>query len=595
MATESGETSGEEPALPHDDEMAATDKPRYKGRLELTWTNKDEALLSREDGSYEWVPKRDHRVAEVRLLRDAGIVGDVHPEVDRARDNLLIRGDALHALTALNSLPEFADEYAGKVKLVYIDPPFNTGQAFAQYDDGLEHSVWLTMMRDRLEQVKDLLTPDGSVWVHLDDAEMAYCKVMMDDIFGRENFVATVIWQKSYTRENRKDISTQHDYVMVFARDRERWKSTRNLLPASDEQLGRYTNPDDDDRGPWKAIPMHAQGGHGTAAQFYSIVTPGGRMVEVPPGNCWRFTMPRYDELVADNRVWFGKDGQGVPATKKFLSEVPSGLVPVSIWPFGEVGTTGEAKSEIIPLFSGIDPFATPKPERLMERIIHIGSNPADIVLDCFAGSGTTAAVAHKMGRRWVTCELSRETLDTFTAPRLKKVVSGEDPGGITKTVEWEGGGGFRILDVTPSMYEEDEGVVVLADWAIDTELAEVVAAQLGFTYEPDPPFHGQHGRMRLAVIDGHVDEAVVRLLVRALPEGQRLSLAATSLDPEAAALLTKLKSGSQARVVPQDILLTYRTPAAWRAAVAKPEPGALDSSEDSAGADAPTEEGATV
>lgn len=590
---ESGESADNAAALSNDEAMA-NGKQKYRGRLELTWTNKDEALLSREDGSYEWVPKRDHRVAEVRLLRDAGTVGEVHPEAERAKDNLLIRGDALHALTALNSLPEFAAEYAGKVKLVYIDPPFNTGQAFAQYDDGLEHSVWLTMMRDRLEQIADLLTPDGSVWVHLDDAEMAYCRVAMDAIFGRENFVATIVWQRRDGRPNDAIIGQAHDYILVFAKDITQFARMRNRLVRTEGQEAAYQNPDDDPRGPWRNDNYTSNKSKDERPNsWFPIVRPAdGAEIWPKPHAVWRYSPERHAQNVAEERLWWGAHGlNNMPKLKRFRSEV-EGIVPMTWWPFTECGSTRNAKDELKKLFPGAPPFATPKPERLMERVITIASNPGDIVLDCFAGSGSTAAVAHKMGRRWVTCELSHETLDTFTAPRLEKVVKGEDAGGISAIVEWEGGGGFRVLDVAPSMYEEDAGVVVLADWAENSKLAEVVAAQLGFTYVPDPPFHGQHGRMRLAVIDGHLDEAVVRLLLRALPEGQRLSLAATSLDPEAAALLAKLKSGSQARVVPQDILLSYRTPSAWRAAVAKPEPEAPDASGQPTDAAPPSEEG---
>jgi adenine-specific DNA-methyltransferase len=183
--------------------------PTYQGRLELTWTNKHLRLLAADDGSYEWVSPSDYRVAEVRLLHDAGTVGEV--SLDRAKDNLLIRGDALNALTSLIELPEFAREYVGKVKLAYLDPPFNTQQSFLQYDDALEHSVWLTMMRDRLAQVKTLLAPEGSVWVHCDNSEQAYLKVMMDELFGRENFVEVIVWEKDQGRRNDTDISGVHD------------------------------------------------------------------------------------------------------------------------------------------------------------------------------------------------------------------------------------------------------------------------------------------------------------------------------------------------------------------------------------------------
>jgi adenine-specific DNA-methyltransferase len=565
MANKKAKTESDEGAVADDEGMSS----KNTGRLELTWSNKERALLSREDGSYEWVPKRDHRVAEIRLLRDAGTIGEVHSEDDRAKDNLLIRGDALNALTALTKSPEFADEYAGKVKLVYIDPPFNTGQAFEQYDDGLEHSVWLTMMRDRLMQVKELLSLDGSVWVHLDDVEMAYCRVLLDEIFGRDNFIATVVWQKVYARDNRKAMSISQDYVLIYAKDAYRWKQARNLLPRGEAGTKDYKNPDNDPRGPWKAGDFTAQAGRAPKSQFYTLTTPAGKIFDPPDGRAWLMNEGRYQEMLADNRIYFGAGGKGIPAFKRFLSEVQDGLVPMTWWPHEEVGHNQEAKKEILAMFPGETPFDTPKPERFMERILHIASSPGDIVLDCFAGSGTTAAVAQKMGRRWVTVEWEAETIDGFTAPRLKKVISGDDDGGITKAVKWKGGGGFRVLDVAPSIFDDDEGVVVLADWVTAGELSEAVAAQLGFAYELDTPFCGRHGKVRLAVIDGHADKATVRLLVKALDKGEKLSLCATSLDPEAGELLKKLSRGSQARVVPQDILLAYRTPSAWRVSVA--------------------------
>ncbi|MDP2957935.1 MAG: DNA methyltransferase [Longimicrobiales bacterium] len=249
--------------------------PEPTGRLELTWTHKHLRRLAHEDGSYEWVEPSDHRVAEVRLLREAATVGAVGRGAQRAQDNLLIRGDALHALQGLARLPEFTGALAAKVRLVYIDPPFNTQQSFLQYDDALEHSVWLTMMRDRLLQAKRLLAQDGSIWVHLDDSEVAYCRVLMDELFGRDNFVATIIWQKTYTRENRTDMSTSHEYVLVFSANRPMWRARRNLLPPSNEQIARYSNPDDDPRGPWKATPVHAKAEKGRrAAQFLRLSRP---------------------------------------------------------------------------------------------------------------------------------------------------------------------------------------------------------------------------------------------------------------------------------------------------------------------------------
>ena len=529
--------------------------PQPTGRLELTWTNKHLRLLSHEDGSYQWVDPSDHRVAEVRLLREAARVRG--PE-EKAGRNLLVRGDALHALQSLSRLPEYASEFVGKVRLVYIDPPFNTQQSFMQYDDALEHSVWLTMMRDRLLQTRKLLSETGSVWVHLDDSEMAYCRVLLDEVFGRENFVAKVIWQKTHTRENRTDISTSHEYIIIMAKNRQVWRKARNLLPPSDEQLARYTNPDDDPRGPWSSMPVHAKAEKGRrAAQFYDIETPAGRTISPPPGNCWRFTKERFEEMVRDDRIWFGEDGGNVPRLKKFLSEVQVGLVPVTIWPYEEVGTTGEAKGEIVQLFPDQTPFSTPKPERLMERIIHIATAPGDLVMDFFGGSGTTAAVAHKMGRRWMTVERSEDTLSNFTLPRLKKVVRGEDTGGISKALGWKGGGSFEVLDVAPSMFEEEEGVVFLARWAAGGELGEATAAQLGFEFQADSaPFCGRKGRCRLAVIDGHVNGEVVELLASLLGEDETMVVCGTSLDPNARA---SLPSGCEIKKIPNVILDEYR------------------------------------
>jgi len=538
--------------------------PPPSGKLELTWTNKHLRLLADEEGGYTWVSPSDYRVAEVRLLHDVETVGETQPDRQRARDNLLIRGDALNALTSLCELPELAREYVGKVKLAYLDPPFNTKQAFEHYDDALEHSVWLTMMRDRLLQIRKLLAPDGSVWVHCDDSEQAYLKVMMDEVFGRDNFVAVVLWQKIATRENRTDISTSHDYVMIFTRDRARWQ--RNFLPFGDEQTGRFSNPDNDPRGDWASLPAHAKAGKGRrTSQYYEITLPSGRAVNPPPGRCWAFVRERFDEMVDDNRIWFGKNGDGVPRVKVFLDEVEQGLVPTTLWLKDDVGTTAEAKREIVGLFPGVTPFDTPKPERLMHRIVHIASNPGDVVLDPFAGSGTTAAVAHKLGRRWVTVEQSAATVETFTRPRLERVVAGDDPGGITEAAGWEGGGGFRVLEVGPSMFAESGGRVWLAEWAANGSLGEATAAQLGFAHEPDPPFSGRKGRTRLAVVDGLVNADVARLLVGALAPDEKLVLCGTAVDPEATETLRELRPGSRTRKIPASILAEYRIGREWR------------------------------
>lgn len=543
--------------------MDMSNRQQFTGRLELTWTNKHKRLLAHDDISYEWVDAADFRVSEVRLLRDAGTVGEVASDTQRAKDNLLIRGDALHALTSLISLPEFAAEYAGKVKLVYIDPPFNTGETFQQYDDGLEHSVWLTMMRDRLLQIKQLLTEDGSVWIHLNDDEMAYCRVLLDEIFGRRSFVASVVWQKRYSRDNRPAIGTVHDYILVYAPMGTDWKLVRNRITRPEKSAKAYRNPNGDPRGPWRPIPLDVQAGHATPSQFYDIATPSGVVHSPPPGRAWSVTKERFEELREAGDVYFGKDGSGKPNLIRYLAD-DEGLVAWTWWPHDEVGHNDESKKEILALFPGVEPFDTPKPERLMKRIMEIGSNPGDVVLDCFGGSGTTAAVAHKMGRRWVIGEWSEETLRDFLIPRMTKVVNGEDPGGITETVEWTSGGGFRILDVAPSMFEEDDGMVFLSDWAVDSDLAEATAAQLRFTYKPVAPFCGRKGRSRLAVMDGIATAELLDLLVGALADNETLVLCATAIAPESHDHLSAISTGSKIRKIPASILSEYRV--AYRA-----------------------------
>lgn len=443
------------------------------------------------------------------------------------------------------------------MKLAYLDPPFNTQQSFLQYDDALEHSVWLTMMRDRIEQIKGLLHPqEGSIWVHCDDSEQAYLKAMMDEVFGRDKFVATILWEKRFSRSNDAIFSVSHDYILVYATNVSAWAAVRNRLTRSAEQTKIYKNPDKDPRGPWRLIPWDAPNLRPNLS--YGITTPSGKVRFPPKGRCWSSTEDKWQSIVEQGLAYFGKDGSGVPMVKRFLKDDP-GIVPNTWWSHEETGHTSEGKREILSMFPDVEAFATPKPERLLERIIEIGSEPDEIVLDCFLGSGTTAAVAHKMKRRWVGIEAEPDTLETFTLPRLTKVAEGNDPGGITKRVGWEGGGAFRVLDVAPSMFDADSGIVFLADWMTNGALAEATAAQLGFENESDPPFVGRKGRTRLAVIDGLVDAAVVRLLEGALAEREKVVICGTGIDPEARSLLREIRPGSTLRKIPSALLDEYR------------------------------------
>ena len=527
---------------------------QYHGRLELTWTNKDQALLWSEDGSYRWVPPADYRVAEVRLLHEAGEVGQVGPASRRAADNLLIRGDALNALTSLARIPEFQREYLGKVKVAYLDPPFNTQQAFEQYDDALEHSVWLTMIRDRLVQIKRLLGPDGSVWVHLDDWEAPYARVVMDEIFGRENFVGTVVWEKADSpRNSARQFSADQDYIFVYSKDPE-WVPYR--LPRTAAANSIYSNPDSDPRGPW--LPGDPYANKPYSRGLYEITGPTGRTFKPPPGRFWRVSQEKLEELDRDGRVWWGPKRSARPSIKRYVSEVAD-LVPRTLWFADDVGSNRTSKNEMRALFPNVPTFATPKPEALIRRVLTIASRPGDIVLDCFLGSGTTAAVAHKMGRRWIGVERSVETLTRYAIPRLERVVAGLDSGGISKEVAWSGGGGFHMLDVAPSMFTESRGAVVLADWAVNGHLAEATAAQLGYEFRFDPPFCGFKGKSLLAVIDGLITSEVVQLIAASLEPHQRTVVCGTAVAVDADTALKSVSPGSRVRRIPASILADYR------------------------------------
>jgi adenine-specific DNA-methyltransferase len=401
-------------------------------------------------------------------------------------DNLLIFGDNLLALKALES------DYSGKVKCVFIDPPYNTGSAFAQYDDGLEHSIWLGLMRDRLEILRRLLSDDGSLWISIDDNEAHYLKVMCDEIFGRVNFVSNVVWQKKYTIANdAKWLSDNHDHILIYAKDKNSWRP--NKMPRTEEMNARYRNPDNHPKGPWKATPLHAKSGSESNKNF-SFTFKNGVVWSPPSGTFPRFsedTLKRYD---AGNEIWFGKDGKASPSRKTFLSELADDGTPCpTVWLHSDAGHNHEAREEV-KAFNPENPFDTPKPEKLLHRIIHLATKPGDIVLDSFAGSGTTGAVAHKMGRRWIMVELGQHC-ETHVAPRLKKVINGEDSGGVTEAVGWQGGGGFRFYKLAPSLIINDRwGNPVINPEYDAVNLAQALCKLEGFNYAPSEAQWWQHG-----------------------------------------------------------------------------------------------------
>lgn len=359
-------------------------------------------------------------------------------------ENLLVQGDNLEALKAL--LPF----YAGRVKCIYIDPPYNTGSAFAHYDDGLEHSKWISMMLPRISLLREFLREDGSIWLSVDDNESHYLKVIMDEVFGRKNFVTNVIWRKNFSpKSSARHFSEDHDHILVYAKNGTKWLP--NLLPRTEKQNSIYKNPDNDPRGPWTSGDLSARNYYSEGT--YAIDTPNGNRIPAPPnGRYWAVSKKKLLELDNDNRIYWTAGGSGVPRLKRFLSEVKAGRVPQTIWPFEDVGHTQGAKKEIVKIFGG-DIFDTPKPEALIRRVLHISTNPGDLVLDSFLGSGTTAAVAHKMGRRWIGIEMG-DHAQTHCALRLQKVIDGEQ-GGISKDVGWKKGGGFRFCNLGPTVFNE--------------------------------------------------------------------------------------------------------------------------------------------
>ncbi|WP_240540201.1 site-specific DNA-methyltransferase [Paracoccus sp. pheM1] len=446
-----------------------------KTKLELTWIGKDirprlepRILIEEPEFSYHAEARRE---------------GDIF-------DNVLIHGDNLLALKALETDPSVR----GKVKCVFIDPPYNTGSAFTHYDDGLEHSLWLGMMRDRLDILREIMSNDGSIWITLDDNEAHYMKVLCDEVFGRGNFVRHIAWQKKYSVSNNfKGIASIVDHILVYRKTSD---FQNNLLPRSGDASARYSNPDNDPRGPWKAVDYLNQASVKQRPNLvYPIRNPFTGEDVYNRIKAWKYEKQTHEIHVLEKRLWWGINGENsVPALKLFLSEVRDGMTPHNWWPHSEVGHTDEAKKEMIGLYGPDDVFDTPKPERLLQRVMSLATSPGDLVLDSFAGSGTTGAVAHKMGRRWIMVELG-DHAKTHIAPRMKKVIDGQDKGGVTEATNWKGGGGYRFFRLAPSLLEKDQW----GNWVIRREynaemLAEAMCKHFNFTYAPSTEHYWMHG-----------------------------------------------------------------------------------------------------
>ncbi len=497
-------------------------------KLELTWFGKDEPIR-----------------VEPRLLIENPVLSNA--VADPETENMLIHGDNLLALKALES------RYAGQVKCIYIDPPYNTGSAFSHYDDNLEHSQWLNLMRPRLEILWALLSEEGSIWISIDDDEGHYLKVLCDELFGRNNFVSTVIWEKKYTIANdTRWLSDNHDFILVYAKNKETWRP--NLLPRTAEMDKAYKNPDHHPKGAWKATPLHAKSGS-PGMQNFSYTFKNGVVFTPPAGTYPRYSPESLRRMDENDEIWFGKDGKSIPARKTFLCDLKSQGVPSkTLWRFDEVGHNHEAREEV-KAFNPDDVFATPKPERLVERILLLASNPGDLVLDSFLGSGTTAAVAHKMGRRYIGIEMGNHAY-THCKVRLDMVIAGEDKGGITKAAHWQKGGGYRFYELAPSLITLDAfGEYVINSKYTPDMLAAAVALHEGFTYRPDTTQFWKQSvgneKSYLFVTTRHLTAALLEAVACDMEDDEYLVIAARSFD----AGIDKLYKNITVKKIPQMLL----------------------------------------
>lgn len=598
-------------------------------RIQLTWYNKDKALIPTATGKYgyTWVDPSDPRYCETHTLvyddyiqgvqtpRSDGFEYSKYADLEPQSDNLLILGESGEVLEALTRVPELAEKYLDQVKLIYIDPPFNTAQTFANYEDNLEHSIWLTMMRDRLIYMKKILSDDGSIWVHLDDVESHRMRLLLDEVFGSQCFVADVSWLASDSSSNNAgSFSKDKNQICIYGKT-PGWRPRHIPDP---EKQSHYRNPDNDPRGPWYD-GRDVQNPKDRPSLKYSIAKPSGGFLE-PPTNGWRWDRGTMAAKMSAGEVYFNHDETALKR-KTYLWE-QAGLPPSDSWhSVKRTGSTRGAKNHLKCLFPGIptpELFDTPKPEELLSLIVNLSTDPGDIVLDAFGGSGTTAAVAQKMGRRWVTCELLESTFTMFMRPRMEKVVNDQDPGGITRTkgkraaagdtelpdgvspeeamkfnnvlnkliandpklkkssdvkalkaasktkrtkeiINWRGGGGFQVAHLSPACfnYSPELDRVMLTSEATGQTLIESVAANLGFALlssKDDYVFDARRGNALLKVVEGVATIEIVDLLVSHIKRDETIVLAATAVMDGVRQHLREVSKGSRVVALPDDI-----------------------------------------
>ncbi len=481
-------------------------------KLELTWIGKEDEPLAIEPRLLLNTPEYSFGEVETGTLPN----GKPWP------GNMLIHGDNLLALRALEQ------DFAGQVKCIYIDPPYNTGHAFDQYDDSLEHSIWLSLMRSRLIILYNLLSDDGSLWVTLDDCEAHYFRVMCDEIFGRSNFVASTIWQHAVQSKGYPGkFSLHHNYTFCY---RKTDKFSLNSLERTAKHNVNYSNPDNDPNGPWRAGDV--RNSLVRPNLMYNITTPSGKIIRHPEKG-WRFSKETFEAELAIGKIKFSEDETRI--IRKIYLKDQHGRVPETLWFAEEVGTTREANGEIKAL-NLPESFDTPKPERLIERVITLASNPNDIVLDSFLGSGTTSAVAHKMGRRWIGVELGNHAY-TVCFHRLKKVIEGEQ-GGISKAQNWHGGGGFKFYELAPSLLNHDKhgNLVINKEYNADM-LAAAMAKHQGFTYSPDAEIYWKQGHSSehdfIFTTTQLITAEMLETIHEQLGEDESLLICCTKFQPE--------------------------------------------------------------
>jgi adenine-specific DNA-methyltransferase len=376
-------------------------------------------------------------------MKELKLIKALSSQTPQKETRKIIQGENLDVLDLL------AKDYTDKVKCIYIDPPYNNGENYTHYDDSV-HEEWIVEIKKRLRKLKPLLTPDGSIWISIDDSEVHYLKVAADEIFDRNNFVTTIIWQQRTTRENRKMFSNNHEYILVYAKNKPLFTKSINKLKGNGEQIARYKNPDNDERGPWQSVSLNVQAGHAVKSQFYELVSPNGKKHNPPKGRCWVYNKEKMNDLIKDGRIWFGLEGNGVPRLKKFLSESELKITPDTLWLGSDVGTNKEAKKHLIKLFPDKEVFDTPKPERLLKRIFDISTNENDLILDAYVGAGSTIAVAHKMKRQYIGIDKGEHIID-YVVERQRLVLKGKSLGILER--ESDKNEGFEFFKLT----EKDE------------------------------------------------------------------------------------------------------------------------------------------